>query len=58
MAARYGIARRIAACLERLGMRPDVSAAEGVMISDTLGAWESWQWVRGRLKEPAEGIFG
>jgi hypothetical protein len=57
MTARYVIAGRIAAALERIGSRADLAAAEGVMIADTLGAWDSWDWVRTRLEEPAEGAF-
>jgi Fe-S-cluster containining protein len=58
MASRYVLAKRMAAGLQRLGARGDVAAAESVMIADTLGAWDSWARVRGRMQEPAEGVFG
>ena len=58
MAARYVLARRMASCLEGLGVRADLAAAESVMIADTLGAWDSWDRVRCRMQEPAEGVLG
>ncbi len=50
-AARYVVARRIAARLELSGIRADLAAAEGIMIVDVLGAADPWAWVMRRFEE-------
>jgi Fe-S-cluster containining protein len=57
MAARYQIAQRVAARLEQAGTRPDLAAAEGIMIVDVLGASEPWGRVVQSMEEPAAGAF-
>lgn len=55
--ARYTIAKRIAARLERIGIRPDLAAAEAIMMVDVLGAADPWAWARRRLVEAPLGTF-
>jgi Fe-S-cluster containining protein len=51
MAARYALARRLTDRLHKTGTRMDLAAAEAIMIVDTLGASEPWEWVQKQLVE-------
>ncbi len=51
MSARYALARRLAERLHNTGTRDDLAAAEAIMIADTLGASDPWEWVQKRLVE-------
>jgi len=56
MSARYVIATRLIEHLLSLGLRDDQAAAEAVMIADTVGNSETWEWVRKHLDDT--GPFG
>lgn len=51
MTARYALARRLTNRLHRLGTREDLAAAEAIMIVDTVGASDPWEWVQAKLVE-------
>jgi Fe-S-cluster containining protein len=58
LACRYTLATRIAAGLQRVGLRRDAAAGEAIMVLDSVGDWDGWDRVRGRLVEPAAGTLG
>lgn len=51
MTARYALACRVAKRLNETGTREDLAAAEAIMIVDTVGASDPWEWVQKRLVE-------
>lgn len=51
MTARYALANRLTDRLHKTGTRVDLAAAEAIMIVDTLGASDPWEWVQKRLIE-------
>jgi len=58
LACRYTLATRVAAGLQRVGLRADAAAAEAIMVLDSVGDWDGWEPVRGRLMEPEQGTLG
>lgn len=56
--ARYTIAKRVAERLQQaFGMRDDLAAAESIMIADTVGASDPWEWVMRRFDEAPINTF-
>ena len=51
MVARYALAQRITERLHKTGTRVDLAAAEAIMIVDTVGASDPWEWVLKQLVE-------
>ncbi len=51
MTARYALAHKLTTRLHHRGTRKDLAAAEAIMIVDTVGASEPWEWVQKRLVE-------